>query len=99
MSHFVPEFSENTLSRIYAETPGLTGRNHLDNAGSSFMSIAVIEAMQAAFDREVRFGGYVAQEQQAEVLEASYNALARLLGGKAVDYAFVGNAKPFIVFP
>ncbi|WP_262696305.1 aminotransferase class V-fold PLP-dependent enzyme [Kordiimonas aquimaris] len=92
MSHFVSEFCEDTLSRIYAETPGLAGRNHLDSAGSSFMSVAVIDAMQAAFDREVKFGGYVAQEQQTEALEASYHALAQLLGGKTSDYAFVGNA-------
>ena len=92
MSHFVSEFSDDTLSRIYDETPGLAGRIHLDNAGSSFMAAPVIHAIKTAFDREVRFGGYVAQEQQNEALEASYHALARLLGGDASDYAFVGNA-------
>lgn len=52
----------------------------------------VLDAMQKAFEREATVGGYVAQEQQSEALEACYGSIARLLGGSAEDYAFVGSA-------
>ena len=81
-----------TLSRVREETPGTRGRIHLDNSGSALLADPVIGVMQEAFQRDVAVGGYVAQAQQADRLEAGYASLSRLLGGKISDYAFVGSA-------
>lgn len=85
-------FSDDLLARVRAATPGLSARIHMDNCGSSLMPQPVVDALKAALARDVAYGGYVAQEQQAERIEAGYGLLAQLLGGKATDYAFVGSA-------
>jgi selenocysteine lyase/cysteine desulfurase len=77
---------------VRGDTPALSERNHLDNCGSSLMPAPVAAVIMAAFEREKAFGGYVAQEQQAQALESTYGSLARLFGGKDSDYAFVGSA-------
>lgn len=82
----------NLVTRIQEETPGIAQRIHLDNAGSSLMAAPVIAVLQSAFDREVRFGGYVAQAQQQDAFEGSYRSLAKLLDASIKDVAFVGNA-------
>lgn len=84
--------SPETLSLVRAQTPGVKGRIHMDNSGSALMADPVIDVMQQAFQRDVALGGYVAQAQQADRLEAGYGSLASLLGGETSDYAFVGSA-------
>lgn len=85
-------FSDQDLTKARQDTPGVDGRIHLDNCGSALMAQPVIDEIKAAFEREIAVGGYVAQEQQADKLSESYVLLARLLGGSADDYAFVGSA-------
>lgn len=86
------EFSEKTLERVRRETPGLMGRIHLDNCGSALMADPVAKVIRDAFDKDVMFGGYVAQEQQADALEGVYQSLSTLLGGKVEDFACTGSA-------
>ncbi len=84
--------SPETLSVIRGQTPGVKSRIHMDNSGSALMADPVIDVMQQAFQRDVALGGYVAQAQQADQLEAGYGSLSSLLGGETSDYAFVGSA-------
>ncbi|MBO6503946.1 MAG: aminotransferase class V-fold PLP-dependent enzyme [Kordiimonadaceae bacterium] len=85
-------FSDKDLSRVREQTPGVSGRIHLDNCGSALMAQPVIDEISAVFQREIAVGGYVAQEQQADKLSSSYNLLAELFDGHADDFAFVGSA-------
>ena len=84
--------SPKTVVAVRDLTPGMKGRIHLDNCGSALMPDPVITVMQNALQRDAAFGGYVAQEQQKDEMEAGYSSLVRLLGGGVNDYAFVGSA-------
>lgn len=80
------------IDRVRAETLGLGDRVHLDNCGSALMPAPVIDAMRTHLEAEIRFGGYVAQEQQSQSLEAAYEAIAGLLGASRADIALTGSA-------
>lgn len=92
MTAYPTGFDQKQLDDVRRQTPGLAGRVHLDNCGSALMPRPVVDALKQAMDREIAVGGYVAQEQQAEALEHSYQSLVRLFGGQVSDYAFVGSA-------
>ncbi len=80
------------LATVREQTSGILDRIHLDNCGSALMPDPVADVIRRAFERDVAFGGYVAQEQQADNLDATYKSLTRLFGGTVDDYAFVGSA-------
>jgi cysteine desulfurase / selenocysteine lyase len=92
MTALETNFTAEDISKVRAETPGLPGRIHLDNCGSSLVPRAVVDAQMAHLSLEVEVGGYVAQEQQSVPLAKVYDGLARLLGGKPTDFALVGSA-------
>jgi len=77
---------------IRSEIAGLENQLYFDNAGASFPPPAVNAAIKDHLDLETRVGGYVAQEQKAAELEAVYDSLAHLLGGKASEYALTSGA-------
>lgn len=92
MTNIASGLPPETIKQVRSQTPGLKGRIHFDNSGSALMPLPVIETLLQAIERDAAVGGYVAQEQQAAAMEAGYSSLARLLGGKITDYAFVGSA-------
>ena len=92
MTSFTVNFTDEDIDALRNDTPGLPGRIHLDNCGSALVPRAVVEAQLTHLHLETRVGGYVAQEQQSEQLAAVYSSFARLLGGKAEDFAVVGSA-------
>ena len=77
---------------IRKNTPGLGNGIYLDNAGASLVPKQVMDAIKGHLDLESEVGGYVAQEQTADLLENTYRGLARLLGGKASEYALTSSA-------
>lgn len=85
-------FSADELARLRAETPGCVERIHLNNAGAGLMPTAVLRAMTNHLELEARIGGYEAGDAQATAVQASYEAVARLLGCAAANVAFVENA-------
>lgn len=92
MTELSTTLSREQIARVRKETPGLEGHLHLDNAGASLMPQLVVDRMKSAFEKDVLLGGYVAQEQQSDELDAIYNSLATLFGGFSSDYAVVGSA-------
>ena len=65
---------------------------HLNNAGAALPPSQVTEAVIAHLRREAEFGGYEAADEAAERIEATYTAIARLIGCEAGEVAIVENA-------
>lgn len=68
------------ISELRADTPGIEHRIHFNSAGASLMPRPVIEAVEDHFRREARIGGYEAEAEAAEAIEAAYRDVASLLG-------------------
>ena len=85
-------FSENEVDGLRAESPGVSGRLHLDNCGSSLMPEPVLNAIRSHLAREEKVGGYVAQEQQSVACDQVYVSLSRLMGGDAKNFALTSSA-------
>ena len=52
----------------------------------------VIDAVQAHLWREAEHGGYEAEDEAAEAIQAAYHSVARLIGSQARNIAVVENA-------
>ena len=74
------------------DTPGCRGRIHLNNAGAALMPQPVIDALTRHLEREAEIGGYEAAEEAAGRVSESYDLVARLVGARARNVAFVENA-------
>ncbi len=69
------------VALLRAETPGCAGVAHFNHAGSSLMPQPVIDALLGHLEREVRTGGYEAEDEAAARIDAYLeraNTLARL---------------------
>ena len=53
------------LERLRAETPGVSARVHLDNAGAGLMPASVLDAMIGYLRREAEIGGYETAAESA----------------------------------
>jgi len=80
------------VAALRADTPGVASRVHLDNAGSAPPPAPVHAAVVGHLERECHLGGYAAAAEAAADLEGFYPALARLLGARPEEIAFVENA-------
>ena len=80
------------IDRLRADTPGVSHRVHLNNAGSGLMPRAVLDAVKDHLDLEARIGGYEAKAQENDRIEAAYSSVARLIGADKSEIAFVENA-------
>lgn len=80
------------LLRWRADTPGCSRLIHLNNAGAALMPRPVREAVTDHLQLEQELGGYEAAEAQAESLQLSYEAIARLLGTQRRNIAIVQNS-------
>jgi selenocysteine lyase/cysteine desulfurase len=80
------------LLRWRAETPGCSRLVHLNNAGAALMPRPVRDAVRAHLDLEDEIGGYEAAEQQVGPIQASYQAVAAVLGARAGNIAMVQNS-------
>lgn len=80
------------LRRARAETPGVARVVHLNNCGAGLMPATVLQTMTDHLRLEAEIGGYEAAEQRGEAVEATYDALARLLNCRREEIAVVENA-------
>ena len=80
------------LARLRAETPGVSHRIHLNNAGAGLMPAPVLEAMVGYLRREAQIGGYEAAAQTAPLLDGVYDSIARLIGARREEIAVTENA-------
>jgi selenocysteine lyase/cysteine desulfurase len=80
------------LSAWRAMTPGITYRNHLNNAGAGLMPSSVVTAMTDHLRLEAEIGGYEAADAQAAAVTGTYDAVASLIGTTPRNIALVGNA-------
>src|SRR3984893_10871164 len=80
------------LDQLRAQTPGCMYRVHLNNAGAALMSRSTLAAMTTHLQLEAEAGGYEAAAQAREQIDATYAALARLLGGRSDEVALFDNS-------
>jgi cysteine desulfurase / selenocysteine lyase len=81
------------IARVRAETPGCARVAHFNNAGSSLPPQPVLDAHLGHLRREAEVGGYEAQEEAQDRIEAVYTSVARLIGAAGPDeIALLENA-------
>ena len=80
------------LAQWRADTPGCAGLVHLNNAGAALMPRVAQEAVLRYLSLEHELGGYEAADAQVENIEASYAAMARVLGTKARNLGLMQNS-------
>lgn len=80
------------VARARAETPGTAHVVHLNNAGSALPPRPVTEAVFAHLALEEEIGGYEAAARNAQGVERTYAAVARLLGCGTDEVALVESA-------
>lgn len=80
------------IPALRAETPGVAGRIHFNNAGAGLMPTPVLKAVQDHFDLEARIGGYEAEDLRSEAIGAVYGHLAALLASEPRRIALTEHA-------
>lgn len=80
------------IQRLRSETPGCAERIHLNNAGAGLMPAPVIRVIREHLELESRIGGYEAVDERKPAVQASYAAVAELLGTRPDNIAFTENA-------
>lgn len=80
------------IDRARRDTPGSTRVAHLNNAGAALPPSPVTEAVIAHLRLEADIGGYEAADIAAEQIQATYQAIARLIGCEVDEVAVVENA-------
>jgi selenocysteine lyase/cysteine desulfurase len=80
------------VDAVRAETPGCAEVAHLNNAGSALPPAAVTRRVIEHLRLEERIGGYEAARAVAAELDRGYGSLARLIGARPEEIAYVENA-------
>ncbi|MEU7167101.1 aminotransferase class V-fold PLP-dependent enzyme [Streptomyces morookaense] len=80
------------IAALRRDTPGCAHRVHLDNAGSGLLSRPTLETVVSHLELEARIGGYQAAAQEQRAVEAVYEDIAALLGGRPDEVALFDNA-------
>lgn len=80
------------VDRLRAETLGCLRVNHLNNAGAALQPFVVTDAVVDHIHLEGMVGGYEAQAQASDRLEAVPASIAALVGARADQIALVESA-------
>ncbi|TWA97041.1 aminotransferase class V-fold PLP-dependent enzyme [Bradyrhizobium stylosanthis] len=80
------------LDQIRSDTPAVSRRTYLHNAGAALMPTVVAAAMKEHIDLESEIGGYAASDRESGRLDAAYGSVARLLNASPDEIALVENA-------
>jgi len=87
-----PDFTDEEIEQFRADTPSCARLTHFNNAGMSLSPQTVINTVFAHVAREQRMGGYAAEAHVADRIAAGYQSLAKLVGAKSSEMAFMHNA-------
>ncbi|OOC54012.1 MULTISPECIES: aminotransferase class V-fold PLP-dependent enzyme [Nocardiopsis] len=80
------------VGAVRAETPAVAEVVHLNNAGSSLSPVPVVDAVVGHVRLEARIGGYEAAERAEAAVEGFYTGVARMVGARPEEIAFVESA-------
>jgi selenocysteine lyase/cysteine desulfurase len=80
------------VDRLRAETPGCARVVHLNSAGSSLPTQRTLDATVDHLRLEAEIGGYEAADRERTRIEAFYPSVARLIGARPDEIAFIENA-------
>lgn len=80
------------IERVRRDTPGIEHVLHFNNAGSSLMPKAVLDAQIAHLELEASIGGYEAAAKAHEAVHQVYDAAATLIGAQPGEIAVIENA-------
>ena len=92
MSARAPAAPGIDVSAVRADTPGCKEVLHFNNAGAALPPRAVTDAVLQYTVREALMGGYEAAEAASGEMQATYDALALLLGAHRHQLALIENA-------
>jgi selenocysteine lyase/cysteine desulfurase len=84
--------SLSEIEELRRQTPGCGHRLHLNNAGAALMSRATVQAMTDHLELEALIGGYEAADQARAHIDATYDHLAKLVGGASRQIALFDNS-------
>ena len=80
------------VERERDDTPGCSHVAHFNHAGSSLMPQSVIDAVVNHTVREGEIGGYEAANEATDLIDSTYDVIARLINAKRSEIALVENA-------
>jgi cysteine desulfurase / selenocysteine lyase len=80
------------ITKLRSETRGIQNVLHFNNAGSSLPPDQVHDTVVKHLERERDIGGYEAKNEASEHFGAFYEVIARLIGAKPSEIAFIENA-------
>jgi selenocysteine lyase/cysteine desulfurase len=80
------------VEQLRADTPGTAHRAHLNNAGAALLSGRTLRAMTGQLELEASIGGYEAAARAADLIEGTYQGMARLLGADRDEIALFDNS-------
>ena len=80
------------IDALRAETPGCAHRTHLNNAGAALLAQPTLDAMSRHLRLESEIGGYEAAAAAWDAVEATYDSIAELVGGRSDEIALFDNA-------
>jgi selenocysteine lyase/cysteine desulfurase len=80
------------LRQVRADTPGCRDVVHLNNAGASLPTRAVLDTVITHLEREARVGGYAAADEVTARTDAVYDSVATLLGAQRDEIALTESA-------
>ncbi len=80
------------VERAREETPGCEFVTHFNSAGSSLPPRVVVETVVNHLRAEARIGGYEAEDDAQNRIEAVYDSIARLVGCQRSEVALLESA-------
>jgi cysteine desulfurase / selenocysteine lyase len=85
-------YSEADIAKFRAQTRGVNNVLHFNNAGSSLPPDIVHDTVVQHLEREREIGGYEAKAEAAPRFDQFYFEVAKLIGAKPAEIAFIENA-------
>ncbi len=80
------------IEQVRTDTPGVESVVHFNNAGSALPPSVVLDTVVDHLRREATIGGYEAKDEAEARLDAVYDSIARLIGGRPDQVAIIENA-------
>lgn len=92
MSHSIVQFTEQEVTAIRRDTPGLQQVVHFNNAGAALMPKVVAQKVMDYINHELMFGGYETAEKFEDDISKAYGVLGEYLHCGPHEIAIMENA-------